>query len=89
MSPKWNDPLQVQLSSSSNETVLHSLVLKKCNVQDSEMEVYKMTVYKRLWYNLQDDSLQGSDMVQFARDRLAVYRIMVCKIWVLIQLART
>ena len=85
MSPKRSDPLQVQLSSSSNETVLHNLVLKKwqCtrfrnnNLEDDSVQDSEITVCKRLWYNL-----QGSYMVQFARDRLAVCRIIVCKIWV-------
>ena len=36
VSLKQNDPLQIQLSSSSNETVLHDPTLKNGSVQGSE-----------------------------------------------------
>ena len=44
-------------------------MFKNSSLQDSEITICKMTVYKKLWYNLQDDSLQGLDMVQFAKHR--------------------
>ena len=57
VSLKQNDPFQVQLSSSSNETVLHGPMLKMC---------------ARFRNNsLQDDSFQEV-MVQFARFRYGI-----------------
>ena len=54
--------------------------------QDNNLQDLEIIVCKRLWYNLQDDSLQGSDMVQFARHVFG--RVTVCKIWVRMWLAR-
>ena len=65
VSPKRSDPSQVQLSSSSNETVLHSLTLKNGSVHGSEKDSLQGD-------NVQDDSIQDSEIV--------VYKMTVCKI---------
>ena len=71
------DSVQGSGKNSLQENNLQDDSLQDDSMQDLEMAVYKMTVCKRLRYSLQDDSLQGSNMVQFVRDRLAV-----CKTWV-------
>ena len=49
-------------------------------MKDDNLQDIEKTVCKSLWYCLQDDSLQGSDMVQFARHIFG--RVTVCKICV-------
>ena len=64
VSPKRGDPPPLHHISPSDETILHRLTLKRHDsLQDLEIIICKMTVCKRLWYSLQDDSLQGSNLV--------------------------
>ena len=71
MSSKWNDPLQFQLSSFGNETVLHSPMLENGSVQGSKKN------------SLQDGSLQD-DSVQDLE--ITVCKMTVCKrLWYSLQ----